>query len=186
VVSGGEGSRLFVEDAEGAGFEAVHVEGASGVETDFGISDYDGIVGEASVFEGVFDVEDVVEEDGVRAEGDVAGRLADGEALNGLEPLPLAVDHADGDIGDVEDAAGKASEAIEAFLAGSIENVEGVKGGNSVSFVVGDGWCLHGSAPIWLGIDSASSGRIAQVRFECREVLEADILVSHPNRKDGG
>lgn len=147
VIFGCERSWLLVENTEGAGFEAVHSERAACIEADFGIADDDGVVREARVFEGVLDIEDVIEEDSVGAEGDVAGGLADGESLHGLEPLAVGVDHADGHVGDVEDAAGQACEPIESFFARGVEDVEGVESGDSVGFVAGDGRCLHGSAP---------------------------------------
>lgn len=102
---------------------------------------------ESLVLERILNVKNLIEQDGVGAEGDVSRSLAQAEALDGFEPLPVRVDHADGGIGDVENAPGDSRKAVVALLGFAIEDIQRVEGGDAGGFVGGSGRCLHGSAP---------------------------------------
>src|SRR5690348_24270 len=99
------------------------------------------------VLQRIFNVENFVEEDGVRTKRDVPRSLAKAEALDRFEPLPLVVDHADGGIRNVEHTFGQSRKPVIALFGGGIENVESVKGFDSAGLIGGDGRCLHVVAP---------------------------------------
>ena len=92
----GEAARRRVHDADRANPDArAQDEGSACVEADTEFTRDHGIVGKARIGRRVFDDEDIVGEDGIRAESDVSRRVRLSDPALGLEPLPVAVDKRD-------------------------------------------------------------------------------------------
>ena len=84
---------------------------------------------EARIVEGVGHNEEVLGGlDGVRAEGDLARRLADvAKAAVGHEPLPANVDEGHEGDGDAEESLGQAGQPFEGRLSAGVEDEVGLK-----------------------------------------------------------
>lgn len=118
-------------------------ERASGVETDIRIAGDEWIVVEARVCGGIGNQHRLIVEDGVAAEGDIAGRFSNVEADGRFEPLPIEIDEGDGGDWHAEEAFGHAREAVEAFFRLGIEEIKKPKRGEPVAFIGGNGSGLH-------------------------------------------
>jgi len=126
-LGGGDAAGFVVEDADGAEDMAVgRDDGNSGVETDAGMTEDEGVLAEALVEVSVFDDEGLRLEDGVGAEACVAGGMADAEADLGLEPLPVLVDEADEREACGADEGGEGGDVGVALLGEGIEDSVGV------------------------------------------------------------
>ena len=92
LLRGGEGPGDPVNDAQGAERVALHVDQrCAGVESNAGIAGDERVVGEARVGLGVGDDHQVGLQEGVGAEGDIAGGFAHVQPDDALEPLALFV-----------------------------------------------------------------------------------------------
>lgn len=129
------------EDADAGAIEGL--EGMTGVEDDLFGAGGEGVVGEACVVAGVGDVQGVVSEDGVGAEGNAAGSFGEEGALDGLEPLSGLIDEGDGGDGHAEEAADEAGDAFEAFFEGGIEELGVSQCGEACGFIGRDGGFDH-------------------------------------------
>lgn len=135
---------LVVDGAEDADAGAIEgLEGMTGVEDDLFGAGGEGVVGEACVVAGVGDVQGVVSEDGVGAEGNAAGGFGEEGALDGLEPLSGLIDEGDGGDGHAEEAADEAGDAFEAFFEGGIEELGVSQCGEACGFIGRDGGFDH-------------------------------------------
>jgi hypothetical protein len=95
---------------------------------------------------GVFDGEDGLLQNGVRAEGETPPAFATREADGSFEPLAVCVDEAyEADRGAAESGR-EHDEFVELRLGVSIENSEGAQSGKAFGFVGGDCGCLHGGS----------------------------------------
>jgi hypothetical protein len=110
---GGENAGGGVDDAEGAeGLAFCGMEADAGEEAQ-GWFAYDERVGsEAGVHERVLDDEHLRLPDGVGAEGDLAGSVAEFEALGGAEPLLTLIEQGEQADGSAADGGGKTHEFV--------------------------------------------------------------------------
>jgi hypothetical protein len=140
----GEVAGLVVDGTEDADAGSVEgLEGVTCVKGDlFGSGDV-GIVGEARILAGIGDEHGLVAEDGVGAEGDLAGGFGQEGALDRFEPLAGLVDEGDGGNGDAEEAADEAGDAFEAFFEGGIEELGVSQCGEACGFIGRDGGFDH-------------------------------------------
>jgi hypothetical protein len=142
----GEVAGLVVDGTEDADAGSVEgLEGVTCVEGDLFRAGDVGVVGEARILASIGDEHGLVAEDGVGAEGDLAGGLGEERTLNRFEPLAGLVDEGDGGNGDAEEAADEAGDALEAFLERGVEELGLVQGGEAGVFVGGQGGFDHGA-----------------------------------------
>src|SRR5581483_9529050 len=117
-------ARDVVDDAERAERVAVRSnKGRAGVEADARLAGHQRVVGKALVFERVGNDEEVLVQNGVRAEGNFAGGFLGGDADLGLEPLTVLVHEADHGNGSFADAGGELGEVVEDLFGDGIHDV---------------------------------------------------------------
>ena len=94
----------------------------SGIETHTALADDERVIGESRVGASVVDDHHFGAADGVVAEGDLARRLAHGQADARLEPLALAVDQAHQRYRHLEPARGQRGDLVECSLCFGVEH----------------------------------------------------------------
>jgi hypothetical protein len=118
-------------------------EGHAGVEADLRPAEHHGVVGEPRVEMGVVDDRRLILEDRVSAEGDLSRHLLGLETDPGLEPLPVAVDQADGGDRGLGDRRREPHDAVEVRVGRCVEDLAALQGGDSVLLVGGQRRRLH-------------------------------------------
>ena len=140
-------TRPAIDKAEGAHLVATgDMQRRSGIETDVGVPQHQGIVGETWIPGRILHHEDLFAEDGMATEGDVAWSLLRIQTTAGLEPLPFLIHQGDERDGHLEHVARHPGNAIETLLRRAIQNGETAQAIESLSFVFGYGRCLHGKS----------------------------------------
>ena len=130
-----EMARLGINQAQGAHFVTVrHGQWVPGVKANIRRTGNQRIVMEAQIFQRIGDQHQLVLQNRMAAERDIAGRLADIQAHTGLEPLAIRVDQRDQGDRHVEQALGQARQTIEALFRGRVE-VEAMQRVDTCSFI---------------------------------------------------
>lgn len=123
------------------------------IEADEGLAGHEGVVGEALVVVGVGHDQQLGLQDGVGAEGGVAGGLGRSDPVARLEPLPIAVHQAHQGDRSAAQLGGQLGHVVVGGLGRGVENLVAPQGLEPIRFVVRHGR-LHGR---W---DECAVGRI--------------------------
>lgn len=131
-----EFTRFSVCETECADFVTGRAsKGLAHVETDERLALNHGVAGEAVVLQGVRHDHGGILQDGVSAEGSVAGGFWKSEADFGFEPLAVFIDERDIRDRNVEEHLSQMHDPVEAFLLRSIDKAQVVEGALTVFFV---------------------------------------------------
>ena len=141
-----EAARHAIDDAERTDARPVR-EGQRNprIETDVGRAGHQRVVGEARVSRRVLDLEQVVPEQGMRAEGQLPRRLLHAlQTQIGLEPLAVRVDEADERDGRAAHGGGRTNHRVQLRLRRRIEHAKRTQGRQALRLVVREAGGRHG------------------------------------------
>jgi hypothetical protein len=113
------------------------------VEADEWVTDHQGTVGENWVQSGIRNDQLTWLQDRVTAEGNASAGLAGIQSLLGLEPLPIAIDQADGRNRYVEGPTGKPRHPVKLFFRQRIEQAQRRERPQALGFVERNRRSLH-------------------------------------------
>ena len=113
-------------------------QGRTRVEARAGAVAHVGMIGKTGVAVRVRDDHDLVFEDRVGAERDVAGRFPDGRGERGLEPLAVVVQEGERGPGRLANRGGEGNEIVVRLLGRGVENMVAAQGGDALVVVIRD------------------------------------------------